>query len=182
MTVAPQSSLAEYLAGVLSSIAPLRPFQLPLLDAVDCVLAAELTAPTPLPAYDSASVAGYAVASAETLTATERRPALLSVIGEIRIDSWHPARLPMRGCFHVAEGAPLPAGADSVIPVDWTDQGMVTLKVHRPSEAELNVTRAGTECPAGQVLAEQGDVVTPALVGQLALAGFPTVPARPRPR
>ncbi|MGH3804867.1 MAG: molybdopterin-binding protein, partial [Pseudonocardiaceae bacterium] len=61
-------------------------------------------------------------------------------------------------------------------------RGMVSLKVYRPSDPERGVIRAGTECDVGQVLAEEGDVVTAALVGQLALAGFATVPARPRPR
>ncbi len=182
MTASAQSSLAEYLSGVLTGVAPLRSFQLPLLDAVDSVLAADLTAPTPLPAYDSATVSGYAVSAEETANATAHRPSLLSVIGEIGIDSWHPVRLPMRGCFVITAGAPLPAGADAVIPADWTDQGMVTLKVPRPAAPEHNVVRAGTECVEGELLAAQGDHVTPALVGQLALAGFATVPARPRPR
>ncbi len=182
MAVSTQSSLAEYLSGVLGGVAPLRPFQLPLLDAVDSVLAADLTAPTPLPVYDSATISGYAVSSEEIASATAHRPALLSVIGEIGIDSWHPVRLPMRGCFVITAGAPLPAGADSVIPAGWTDRGIVTLKVHQPSAPECNVVRAGTECTAGDLLAEKGNPVTPALIGQLALAGFATVPARPRPR
>ncbi len=182
MTASVQTNLAEYLAGVLTSVVPLRSFQLPLLDAIDSVLADDLTASGPMPAYDVAEIAGYAVCSEETATATPQRPALLSVIGEIGVASWHPIRLPMRGCFVIAAGAPLPAGADSVIPADWTDQGVVTLKVRRPSAPELNVVRAGTECAAGEALAAKGEVVTPALLGQLALAGFAALPARPRPR
>jgi len=182
MTESTQSSLAQYLSGVLNGVAPLRSFQLPLLDAVDSVLSADLTAPTPIPVYDSAAISGYAVSSKEIDNATAHRPALLSVIGEIGIDSWHPVRLPMRGCFVITAGAPLPAGADSVIPADWTDQGMVTLKVYRPGSPEHNVVRAGTECAEGELLATKGEQLNPALVGQLALAGFATVPARPKPR
>ena len=159
MTVSVKPSLGEYLTGVLTDIAPLRPFQLALLDAVDSALAAPTEAPSPMPTYDTATVTGYAVASEEISQATPGSPLLLSVIGEIGITSWHPVRLPRKGCFAIAAGAPLPAGADAVIPADWTDKGRVRVKVKKSAPPGFNVNKAGSQHAAGDKLADTGEIV-----------------------
>ena len=182
MTVSAKPGLGEYLTGVLTDIAPLRPFQLALLDAVDSALAAPTEAPSPMPTYDTATITGYAVASEEIAQATPGSPLLLSVIGEIGVTSWHPVRLPRKGCFAIVAGAPLPAGADAVIPPDWTDKGRVRVKVRKSAPPGFNVNKAGSQHAAGDKLADTGEIVTAALVGQLAMAGFAHVLARPRPR
>src|SRR5690606_31006218 len=85
-------------------------------------------------------------------------------------------------CFSVAAGAPLPIGADLVVPADWTDQGMAAVEIHRVPKRGYGVRRAGEEIPAGTVLARAGSVVTPALLAVFAATGVAHVIVRPSPR
>jgi molybdopterin molybdotransferase len=82
----------------------------------------------------------------------------------------------------VAAGAVLPAAADVVVPVDWTDQGMASVEIHKTPKRGYGLRRAGEELPAGVVLAQAGTPVTPALIGVLAATGIGHVVVRGNPR
>src|SRR5690606_2383445 len=105
-----------------------------------------------------------------------------SVIGDLTAASWRPVRLTPGSCFSVAAGAPLPIGADTVVPAEWTDQGMAAVEIYRAPKRGHGVRRAGDEISAGTVLAKAGRVVTPALVAVFAATGIAHVVVRPSPR
>ncbi|WP_279581797.1 MoeA family protein [Fodinicola feengrottensis] len=144
--------LADYLSGVLSEINPLRPFDLALHDAHAGVLATDVQAPGPLPPFDMAAVDGYALRADDVSGATERLPARLSVIGDVTSTSWKPTRLTGGSCFSVAAGAPLPAGADTVVPTSWTDGGLVVIEVADAPRRGSFVRRTGDDVAAGTVM------------------------------
>ena len=79
-------------------------------------------------------------------------------------------------------GAPMPAGADAVVPVEWTDGGVAHVTVHRAPEVGAHVRRAGEDLRAGELVLPAGTVLGAAQVGLLAAAGRGSVLVRPRPR
>jgi molybdopterin molybdotransferase len=177
-----RTGLAEYLSGVLAAVKPLAPLDLVLRDALGGVLAEPVLSPGALPAFDAAAVDGYAVRADDVAGATAQSPVRLSVVGDVSASSWRPSRVSPGACFSVAAGAPLPAGADAVVPIGWTDAGMVSIGVtHVPTRGAF-VRRAGQDLGAGDVVAPAGAYIGSALVGLLAACGRDHVMARPRPR
>lgn len=98
-------------------------------------------------------------------------------------------------------GAPLPAGAEAVVPVEWTDGGTGEgpaatmrahsdapegargeVRVHRPAEARAHVRARGSDVRPGDLALRAGSVVGPPQIGLLAAIGRSTVKVRPRPR
>jgi molybdopterin molybdotransferase len=177
-----QVPLAEYLGGVLRGLRPLPPLDLDLTQAHGDVLAADVTAPGPLPAYDHAAIDGYAARFEDIADASGGRPVRLNVVGDLSAASWRPMRLTAGTCFSVAAGALLPAAADVVVPLAGTDQGMAAVEVTWSGKRGSGVRRAGDEVRAGAVLARRGTYVSPALVAMLAACGIGHVVVRPSPR
>ncbi|WP_027342562.1 molybdopterin molybdotransferase MoeA [Hamadaea tsunoensis] len=174
--------LADYLGSVLRRLRALPALDLDLTQAHGNVLAENVLAPHPYPAFDQAGIDGYACRADDLVPPGPGRPVRLNVVGDLGAASWRPARLTPNSCFSVAAGAPLPIGADVIVPVDWTDQGMAAVEIARVPKRGYGVRRAGEEIAAGTVLARGGSVVTPALVAVLAASGIGHVVVRPTPR
>ncbi|WP_018254325.1 molybdopterin molybdotransferase MoeA [Salinispora mooreana] len=187
--------LADYLGSVLRRLRALPPLDLDLTQAYGNVLAEDVVATHSVPAFDQAAVDGYA-ACWEDIAAGGRgvgypsaqagspggRVVQLNVVGDLGAASWRPVRLTPGACFSVAAGAPLPIGADVVVPVEWTDQGMASVEIHRVPKRGYSVRKAGEEIAAGTLLARAGTYVSPALVAVLAATGIGHVVVRPSPR
>jgi molybdopterin molybdotransferase len=174
--------LAEYLATVLRGLRPLPPLDLDLTQAYGNVLAQDVIAAGPLPAFDHAEVDGYAARFEDVGNADPGRPVRLNVIGDLAASSWRPVRLTPGTCFSIAAGAPLPATADVIVPTSATDQGIASVEIRRVPKKGYGIRRTGDELPAGAMVAEAGAFVTPALVAVLAATGIGHVVVRPSPR
>jgi molybdopterin molybdotransferase len=174
--------LADYLAGVLRGLRPLPPLDLDLTLAHGNVLAEDIQAPGPMPAFDHASVDGYAARFEDVADASVTRPVRLSVIGDLGAASWRPVRLTPGTCFSIGSGALLPLAADIVVPANLTDRGMAAVEVYHAPRRGFGLRRAGDEIPPGALLARAGTGVTPALVALLAGCGIGHVVVRPSPR
>jgi molybdopterin molybdotransferase len=174
--------LADYLAGVLNRLHPLPSVNLDLAEAHGNVLAEEVRAPGALPAFDHASIDGYAARSEDIAGAAAHRPVRLNVVGDLTASSWRPVRLTPGTCLSVAAGAHLPAAADVVVPPAFTDQGMAAVEIRGSPRRGHGLRRAGDEIRAGAVIAAPGSPVTPALVAVLAATGVAHVDVRPSPR
>ncbi|SCL18392.1 gephyrin-like molybdotransferase Glp [Micromonospora inyonensis] len=188
--------LADYLGSVLRRLRALPPLDLDLTQAYGNVLAEDVVAPHSYPAFDQAAVDGYAARWEDIGSGAGRgvgyapgrtgspsgRTVRLNVVGDLGAASWRPVRLTPGSCFSVAAGAPLPSGADVVVPVEWTDQGMAAVEIFRVPKRGYGVRRAGEELPAGTLLARAGTYVSPALVAVFAATGLGHVVVRPSPR
>jgi molybdopterin molybdotransferase len=190
--------LADYLGGVFRQLRALPPLDLDLTQASGNVLAGDVVAPHPFPAFDQAAIDGYAarwedIAAARAAAhpsfgmgvdgrAPDPRPVRLNVVGDLGAASWRPVRLTPGTCFSVAAGAPLPVGSDVVVPVHWTDQGMAAVEVLHAPKRGYGLRRAGDELPVGRVLARDGGYVTPPMVAVFAASGIGHVVVRPSPR
>ncbi|WP_328762999.1 MULTISPECIES: molybdotransferase-like divisome protein Glp [unclassified Streptomyces] len=194
-------SVDEHLADVLAAIRPLEPIELQLLDAQGCVLVEDVTVPVALPPFDNSSMDGYAVRTADVQGASGEFPAVLTVIGDVAAGS---GELPTVGpgqAARIMTGAPLPPGAEAVVPVEWTDGGTGggaaagmtpasaapegaggEVRVHRAAEPRAHVRARGSDVQAGDLALAAGTVLGPPQIALLAAIGRGAVRVRPRPR
>ncbi|MFE9457591.1 gephyrin-like molybdotransferase Glp [Streptomyces californicus] len=197
-------SVDEHLDDILASVRPLEPIELQLPDAQGCVLVKDVVVEVALPPFDNSSMDGYAVRIADVEGASEEFPAVLTVIGDVAAGSAGLADDQVVGpgqAARIMTGAPLPAGAEAVVPVEWTDGGTGEgpadtmrahsgapedatgeVRVHRPVTAGAHVREAGGDVEPGALALAAGSVVGPAQIGLLAAIGCATVVVRPRPR
>ncbi|MFD8503804.1 gephyrin-like molybdotransferase Glp [Streptomyces sp. NPDC059687] len=197
----PLWSVDDHLEDILASIRPLEPIELQLLDAQGCVLVDDVTVPVSLPPFDNSSMDGYAVRVADVAGASEEFPAVLTVVGDVAAGSAGAMRVGPGEAARIMTGAPLPPGAEAVVPVEWTDGGLGggpvsgmparslspegasgQVRVHRPAEARAHVRDKGSDVKAGDLALEAGAVLGPPQIGLLAAIGRGTVRVRPRPR
>ena len=172
----------EHVAVVLSRAAPLEPLDVSLLDSRGCLLADAVTAPWPLPPFDAAGVDGYAVRSDDVRAASAQSPVALPVVDDVPAGYRASRPVAQGAAIRIASGAPLPAGADAVVPRDRTDAGMPTVSVQAPVGSGEGIRRAGEDLPAGYVVLEAGASVGAREVALLAAVGQSRVSVRPKPR
>ena len=167
---------------VLSEVKVLAPLELPLTDAFGCVVARDIVAETNLPAFASSAMDGFAVRASDVADATTAEPAELKVVGRSMIGHRPDATVGMGEAVQIATGAPIPAGADCVIPVENShlEDGLVRLFEAAPSGR--HVRPVGEDVKEGSVLVEGGSRLGPPELGLLANAGHPTPLVHPRPR
>ncbi|MER8086187.1 gephyrin-like molybdotransferase Glp [Streptomyces sp. NPDC094048] len=197
-------SVDEHLEDILGAVRPLEPIELQLHDAQGCVLVEDVVVEIALPPFDNSSMDGYAVRVADVQGADEEFPAVLTVIGDVAAgsDGLPGDRSVQPGeAARIMTGAPLPTGAEAVIPVEWTDGGTGggpadtmrahrdapegaggEVRVHRPVEAGAHVRARGSDVKPGDLALSAGSVIGPPQIGLLAAIGRSTVKVRPRPR
>jgi molybdopterin molybdotransferase len=175
-------SVEEHLAGILAAIRPIAPIELGLLEAVGGVLAEDVIATHPLPSFDNSAMDGYAVRSADTGAASAGHPVTLPVVGEVVAGDTGAYAVPAGAAVRIMTGAQLPAGADAVAPVEWTDGGTTKVEVRQVAAPGNAVRRSGEDLQAGEQVLATGTAIGPVQVGLLAAAGRAAVRVRPRPR
>jgi molybdopterin molybdotransferase len=171
-------TVAEHLASVLAVVQTLPPLELGLLDAHGCVLAEDVTAPFPLPGFDNSSMDGYAVRVEDLATV----PVVLPVVGDIAAGPASPLRVQPGLCVRIMTGAMMPAGADAVVPVEWTDGGVAQVRIDRRPDVGAFVRRAGEDVASGTVVLPNGSHLGAAQIGLAAAVGRARLTVRPRPR
>ncbi|MEO3826654.1 gephyrin-like molybdotransferase Glp [Actinomadura sp. B10D3] len=172
----------EHLAEILGSVTALPPLDLALLEAQGTVLAEPVTAPVPLPPFDNSAMDGYAVVAADIAAAAEAEPVALPVVGDIVAGDTGVAAIRPGLTARIMTGAPLPAGADAVVPVEWTDGGNATVRISRAAPSGNYIRRAGEDVVAGQVVADAGTRLSAPQIGMIAAVGRARVTVRPKPR
>ena len=176
------STVEAYQSSILSAITPLAPARLELAAAEGCVLAEDVTAAVALPSFDNSSMDGYAVRACDVAGAAQQAAALLPVTAEIAAGDVGGYRLAPGTAIKIMTGARLPAGADAVVPVEWTDGGTGQVAVYRQAEPGNAVRYAGGDAAAGETLLSAGARMRPMQIAVAASAGRNAVTVRPRPR
>ncbi len=175
-------TVEEHLDRVLADLRVPEPIELALLDAQGLLSAEDVYAQAPLPGFDNSSMDGYAVRAADTAGATEQDPVVLAVVGDIPAGSRSPRGVSPGHCLRIMTGAPMPFGADAVVPVEWTDGGVARVRIDRPTEPGRFVRRVGEDVRTGDQAISTDTPIGPAQVGLLAAIGRERVLVRPRPR
>ena len=175
-------SVDAHLDHILSVVQPLSSLQLGLMDAHGCVLTEDVVATDPLPGFDNSAVDGYAVRLDDVAAATERNPVVLPVTGDVAAGPASPLRVQPGVCVRIMTGAMMPAGADSVIPVEWTDGGVASVTILRAPGMGANIRRAGEDVVAGETVLPGGTHLGAVQIGLAAAVGRSRLIVRPRPR
>ena len=168
----------QALAQILSQIAPPTPAALPLAEALGCVLAEDVFAPQAVPPFDNSSMDGFAVRAADLANI----PAVLPVSGDIPAGALSLPILGPGSAVRIMTGAPVPPGADTVVPVEDTEPRDESVAFLHPIELGQHIRRAGEDVEAGSLVMASGSLVRPAEVGMAAVVGRASVLAHPRPR
>ncbi len=175
-------SVDEHLNAILGVVDPLPPYEQPLLEALGLPICTDVTADMDLPNFDNSAMDGYAVHFDDVKMATEDAPVQLPVVGESAAGQTKAYALSPRQAIKIMTGAPMPAGADAVVPIEWTDGGRASVKISQPPDLGQHVRPRGDDITAGDLLVEEGDILGPRQVAILAATGQSRVRARPRPR
>ena len=160
---------------------PVRPRATPLklLDASGLRLASDIVSDRDYPPFDRSLMDGYAVHCADISSA----PSELPVTGTIAAGAVTPPALGTGAAAAIMTGAPMPAGADCVVPVEDTtklDDGR-RVRIGHASSSGRYIARRGSDCAAGRVVLTRGTKLTPAAIAVAASVGAHTVDVFPRP-
>ena len=156
---------AEAARVIISHVQPLAPVRRPLREALDAVLAEDVTSPIDLPPWDNSAMDGYAVRSAD-LTAGDTD---LEVIETVPAGQFPGKTVGPRQAIRIFTGAPLPAGADTVIRQEDTAQASNgKVRITNARDARKNIRRRGEDITRGTVVLESGTPLGPAQLGVLA--------------
>lgn len=176
------------LERILAGVAPLLPVALPLTEALGLTLAEDVTAPHDVPPYRNAAMDGYAVRGADIASARRDAPVRLAVIATIA--AGHPSDVAIESgqAARIMTGAPVPAGADTVVRFEETDEGRggrpdaPVVAVQRAGRVGDNVRHPGEDVRAGAVVLAAGTPLRAAEIGLLASLGWPLARVHRRPR
>ena len=148
-------SVEEHRDRVLAAIRPLPAFDQPLMEAFGLSAAEDVHAEVALPGFDNSAMDGYAVCRADVAGATEESPVHLPVVGEIGAGQATLLAMSPGTAVKIMTGAPVPAGADSIVPYEWTDRGVANVVISQAPELGQHVRPAGQDVAVGDLLVEQ---------------------------
>ena len=168
---------------ILTQLQPIATETLPLIQCANRVLAQDIAAATDLPLFDNSSMDGFAVRSADTVTAAADSNVTLSVVADIPAGSNPQLTLARGQAARIMTGAPLPKGADAVIPVEDTDfnyreagtPAPATVAISRVVIKNENVRPRAMDMHQGDIVIHAGRFLKPQDLGLLAMLGTPQV-------
>ena len=175
-------SVEQHLTRILETVTVIRPFEQGVLDAQGTVLAADVTARGSLPGFTNSAMDGYAVRAGDVATAAPDSPVVLPVVNDIAAGNTKPLSLAPGQTMRIMTGAPLPHGADAVVPVEATDGGVVRVTINARSVVGQHVRETGEDVESGDVVLRRGTLLGPGQIALLAAAGIARVRVVPRPR
>ncbi|CAM3643278.1 gephyrin-like molybdotransferase Glp [Occultella aeris] len=175
-------SVAEHQRAVLAALEPLPARAVPLGGAGGAVLAADVHSRTPIPLFDNSAMDGYAVRRADLVGAGPDRPVTLPVIADLPAGTSERPDVGPGTVARIMTGAPMPPGADAVVPVEDTDAGTTTVTITAEPAEAAHVRRAGDDLAPGELVLRAGTRLTARHLAAAAGAGHGTLTVHPRPR
>lgn len=175
-------SVDEALAQVLESVVPLGVERVPLRDALGRILAEEIRSDRDIPGFDNSAMDGYAVRAADVAGAGERAPKRLRVMETIAAGSMPTVQVGAGEASRIMTGAPVPQGADSIVPVERTRSsgGMVEIMAE-PAPHEF-VRPRGEDLRVDELVMAAGKRLSPSDIGMLASLNHAMLDVYRRPR
>ncbi len=183
-------TVAEALELVLESVGVLSAETVALPDALGRVLAEPVVARDSLPPFANSSMDGYALRASDLRDATAVHPVALRVIGDVAAGTVFVGEVVPGTAVRIMTGAPLPSGADAVVPVEDTNEAWrdpqrplpETVQVGRPVGAGDYVRGIGEDIQAGQEVLSVGHLLRPQEIGVLASLGVSRLTVTRRPK
>ena len=182
-------SVEQAYARVIASFQILEPEEKPLLESMGQILAEDIHSPIALPPLANSGMDGYAVLQADIAGASKENPSNLEVIGIVAAGQMPDKTVIAGTAVRIMTGAPVPDGADTVIPFEETDEvdrkragkPLDQVAIFADMPFGCNVRPAGEDVSAGQLVLEKGTVIRAAEVGVIASLGMDKVKVIRRP-
>ena len=185
-------SVEEALQRILAHVPLLEPQDVPILDALGQVTAEDVVSGMDIPPLDNTAMDGYAVRAADTAGASERAPVELRVVGELAAGYLFDGEVAPGTAVRIMTGAPMPRGADAVVPFEETDEpsgrefgsfakSRDVVGVLKAAEPGANIRYAAEDVHRGQTIIPKGTVLHAAQIGVLASLGKATARVHRRP-
>ena len=172
----------EAAVRIVEHVARQPALRVPLDDALDSVLAADVASPLDIPPWTNSAMDGYATRADDVRAASPDRPVRLRVVEHIPAGAMPTRPIGPGECARIFTGAPLPDGADGVVRQEDTDEGAEVVTIVNGRDAGINFRRTGEDVHRGDVVLRQGAALGPAELGVLAslAVAHPLVYRRPR--
>jgi molybdopterin molybdotransferase len=175
---------------LVKAFTPLEPEQTPIGAAIGRVLALPVSAPIDLPAFSNSSMDGFAIRADDSAGASPEHPVLLRVVLDIPAGKTAEIAIGEGEAARIMTGAPVPAGANAVIPVEDTNVDLRQVSFTTPTEVNIfrtvtsgeNIRPRGLDLRMGQIVMVPGHKLRAQDVGFLAMLGIEKVWVRRRPR
>jgi molybdopterin molybdotransferase len=185
-------SVEEALERILSYVSVLEPEEKPILEALGQVVAEDIVSDVEIPPHDNTAMDGYAVRAADTAGASAEAPVTLRVVGELAAGYLFDGSVEPGTAVRIMTGAPMPRGADAVVPFEETDEpegrgfgsfakSRDTVGILKAAEPGANIRYAAEDVRRGQAIITKGSVLHPAQIGVLASLGMAKVRVHRRP-
>ena len=184
-------SVEQALEKILGHVNVLEEEPVPILDSLGQVLAEDIYSNINIPPLDNSAMDGYAVQSKDTDAASSESPRFLRVIDTVAAGSISEREVKPGTAIRIMTGAPVPKGADSVVPFEDTDETQRRESSNKTTITDigilckvlpdLNIRRSGEDIASGAKVLSQGTVIRPAEVGVLASLGRSKVTVFRRP-
>ena len=167
----------EALATILDAVGPLASTEVDLADALGRILAEDIVSTESIPPFVNSAMDGYAVLGADLAAA----PVKLRVMGDRAAGSVG-SEVVVRGtALRIMTGAAMPAGADTVVPVELTAREGAVVEILKAVKTGLNIRQAGEDVREGETVLTVGTLLRPSELGLLAALGRPRVRVLPPP-
>ena len=185
----PMLSVEEALDRILSFFHILEPEDRPVLDALGQVLAEDVPAGFDIPPLDNSAMDGYAVQAGSIESASSASPVVLRVIGSVAAGEVPQHEVTPGTALRIMTGAPVPKGADAVVPFEETDEEerrrnggpSSDIAVYSSKPPLANVRPAGQDVKKGERVLENGTVLRPSEIAVLTSLGLSEVSVVRRP-
>ena len=182
-------TVEDALARILNLVYVLEETSEELLNSDNLVLAQDIFSSLNIPSLANSAMDGYAVRAIDTKTATADSPVTLNVLGQVQAGDLPSLSVSSEAAVRIMTGAPIPEGADSIIPYELTDErnrlenntGLDRIQIHSPATLGDHVRPPGEDTSIGELALESGYELNPAGIGLLAALGLQHVPVIRRP-
>jgi molybdopterin molybdotransferase len=177
-----RAEVAEVLAILEARLSPLPSEDVPLAQAFGRVLAADVIAPAPVPAFDRAAMDGYALHGEETFGASPYNPLEFEVVGVSLPGRPFMGKIQAGQAVRIMTGAPLPEGGDTVLQAEAAEEIEGRLRVSEGVPPGRHVGRRGEDIGEGTRVLQGGRILRPQDLGVLASIGASPVPLVKQPK
>ena len=164
-------SFGEALNNILSHIHALGPEKVSLLESLGRVIAEDIYAHRDIPPLDNSAMDGYALKFEDVQKASPDHPVRLEVIEDLPAGFISKKKLERGKSIRIMTGAPIPKGADAVIPVEETKKDNASVLIFKSAGLGENIRKSGEDVKKGDRVISKGDTIRPAEVGMLASVG-----------
>ena len=183
-------SVEDALARILKLVSVLEPVQIPILDALDQILSADVFSSMDIPPLPNSAMDGYAVRTTDLGNGSLENPVELRVIDSIAAGELPLKSVAPRTAIRIMTGAPIPPCANAVVAFENTDEIQTSsssekfsqIKIFESPDPFQNIRAAGRDIAKGELVLKKGTLIRPAEVGLLASMGLATASIFRKPK